>query len=288
MLFLWIACVDYELGAQHDVIGGESLCATEEPEAYAVDSDEGCVADPIVGTFTPEVEWVWRENSVHPGYDDIMATPAIGQLNDDNADGAINNLDIPDIVFTTFEGGQYSSAGALVAISGDGTGLLWSVLEAGGVHPYGTGGVAIGDLDGDGQPEVCVAAVEQAVLCVNNLGEFVWAAGGEVYRTGTPNLADLDGDGSVEVVFGRQILNADGSLAGLGAYGTGGRSMSFAVDMDDDGQLEVVAGNAIYERDGSLVWTDGGSDGIPAVADFDGDGRWRRDTYRQRRHFDLG
>jgi hypothetical protein len=273
MLLLLLACVDYELGARHDVGEGELLCPTDRPAPYAVTPDDACVAEPTVGTFTPEQEWEWRENPIHPGYDDIMATPAIANLTDDNGDGRIDDQDIPDIVFTAFANGSYSSAGALVAISGDGSGTLWSITSAGGVQPYGTGGVAIGDLDGDGQPEVCVAAVEQAVLCVGNNGELKWAAGSETYTYGTPALADLDADGQSEVVFGRQIFSSTGEQVGLGSSGIGGRSMSFAVDMDDDGQLEVVAGNAVYERDGTLVWSDGGADGIPAVADFDGDGR---------------
>ncbi len=273
MLWMLIACVDYELGANHDVGPGDVACPTDRPDAYTVTPDESCLAEPTFGTFTPETEWEWRENPIHPGYDDIMATPAIANLTDDNADGLIDDHDVPDIVFTTFSGGAYTSPGALVAISGDGSGTLWSITSAGGVTPYGTGGVAVGDLDGDGLPEVCAAGVEQAVLCVHHNGEFKWAAGSETYTYGTPNLADLDADGLAEVVFGRQVFAHDGSLVGLGTAGIGGRSMSFAVDMDDDGQLEVVAGNAVYERDGTLVWSDGGSDGIPAVGDFDDDGR---------------
>lgn len=273
MILLLLACVDYELGASGDVGPGDAQCPTTRPDAYAVTPDEACVVPPTIGTFTPEVEWQWSENPIHPGYDDIMATPAIGNLNDDNGDGRIDDDDIPDVVFTAFEGGRYTSPGALVAISGDGSGTLWSVTSVGGVQPYGTGGVAIGDLDGDGRPEVCAAALEQAVLCVDGTGAFVWAAGSEPYTYGTPALADMDGDGRSELVFGRQIFDHAGTLVGLGTSGIGGRSMSFAVDMDDDGLLEVVAGNAVYERDGTLVWSDGGADGIPAVADFDLDGR---------------
>ena len=264
MLLFLLACVDDQFGSTHDVGEGELTCPQDRPEAYAVTPDDTCLAEPTVGTFTPEQEWEWRENPIHPGYDDIMATPAIADLDGDG---------IPDVVFAAFSGGAYTSPGALVAIAGDGSGTLWSVTSAGGVQPYGTGGVGLGDLDGDGQPDVCVAAVEAAVLCVRHNGEFLWAAGSETYTYGTPNLADLDADGQPEVVFGRQVFAHDGTLVGLGQHGIGGRSWSFAVDMDADGQLEVVAGNAVYERDGTTVWADGGHDGVPAVADFDDDGR---------------
>ena len=45
------------------------------------------------------------------------------------------------------------------------------------MRPWGSGGVAIGDLDGDGQPEVCTAGVDYAVMCVDGSdGSLVWAA----------------------------------------------------------------------------------------------------------------
>ena len=81
----------------------------------------------------------------------------------------------------------------------------------------------------------------------------------------------MDGDGLSEVIFGREIFAHDGTLLGHGDMGIA-RAMTFAVDMDDDGQLEVVAGNAIYEMDGTKAWSDSGTDGMTAVADFDLDG----------------
>ncbi len=264
MLLALLACVDYELGRQPDVGAGET-CPDQGGEPYAVTPRDDCVVPPTIGTFTPQVEWQWEDNAVHPGFDDIMATPAIADVSGDG---------IPDVVFATFSGGAYTSAGAVVAISGDGSGTLWSITEAGGAHPHGSAGVALGDLDGDGTTEVCVAGYEVAVLCVNGRdGSHLWSGGSEVYGYGVPAFADLDGNGSSEVIFGRQVFGRGGALVGLGEHGTGGRSWSFAVDMDDDGELEVVAGNAVYERDGSLVWYDGGADGLPAVGDFDGDGR---------------
>ena len=43
-----------------------------------------------------------------------------------------------------------------------------------------------------------------------------------------------------------------------------------AADIDGDGDQEVVVGNALYRVDGSAIWSNGLTDGYPAVADFNG------------------
>jgi hypothetical protein len=278
MLWLALACSDYELKSPADVgVGADTarFCEDIQEPDYAVTPDENCIAAPAVGTFNPVIEWQWTTNVTYPGYDDLMATPAIGNLTDDNGDGLVNQDDVPDIVFTSFAGGAYTSAGTLTAISGDDGSQQWSVTGGGGYSLYASAGVAIGDLEGDGVPEVCTAAVGASVICFEVYTQgavFKWAAGTEPYYVGAPAFADMDGDGRSEVIFGREIFDSDGNLLGKGEHGIA-RAMTFAVDMDDDGQLEVVAGNAIYEMDGSAAWSDGGTDGMTAVADFNLNGQ---------------
>ncbi len=239
---------------------------------YAISLDEGCLREPEVGVFDPQWEWTWDTNPDVPGYSMNMATPAVGDVTGDG---------LPDVVFTSYYDDDYSVAGTLSAIRGDGGATHWSLAavtdpDTGASYlPYGSGGVALGDLEGDGAVDICFASTGAAVVCVEGAdGAFKWAAGSELNAYGHPALADMDGDGLAEVIFGRQIFAADGAVLGVGAGGTGGSQyMSFAVDWDGDGQLEVVAGNTVYERDGSTVWSDGRADGYPAVGDFDGDGR---------------
>ena len=99
--------------------------------------DSTCMVEPTAGSFTPVVEWQWQSNPALGGFDDIMSAPAIGNLNDDNGDGRVNEDDIPDIVFTSFSDGAYGSPGTVTAISGDGSGTLWSVIDAGGSRSDG-------------------------------------------------------------------------------------------------------------------------------------------------------
>ena len=244
------------------------------PDPYTVDARDDCVNEPTVGSFTPIVEWQWNANPVYPGYDQIMSTPAIANLTDDDGDGVITEDDVPDICFTSFAGGAYTSAGTLTCISGNGSGTLWSSTGAGGYGIYSSGGVAMGDIDADGSPDVCVAATNASVLCLEHDGSFKMAGGTEPGYVACPAIADMDGDGLAEVVVGRQVFSHDGTTIVAGAGGTGSPyQMSFPVDMDGDGILEVVAGNTIYKLDGTTLWVSGSPDEIPAVGDFNADGR---------------
>lgn len=270
-LLLSAGCSDYAYAPNKgDPDEGENC--TEGLDAPDVPKDEACTNEPLIGTFTPVIEWQWNTNTVDAGYDDIMATPAVANLDDDNGDHQIDENDVPDVVFTAFAGGAYTSAGALVAVEGDGSGQLWSTLAPGGYTLYSSASPAIGDLDADGRPEICTAGVDVAVVCVNNDGSLKWAAGTEASYVGAPAIADLDGDGYAEVVLGRQVFDHTGVLVGIGSGGRGLAGFSFPADMDGDGALEVVVGNGVFGRDGAEVWSSTVvADGIPAVGDFDGD-----------------
>jgi hypothetical protein len=273
---LLFGCTDYGINNK-DVISdsGREACEDFEPTPVgALTVDTNCLRTPITGSFTPVIEWQWTDNPVHPSYNQIMAAPAIGNLDDDNQDGQVNEDDIPDVVFASFQGSAYSSAGTVTAIRGsDGT-TLWSVLAPGGASTFSSSGIAIGDLEGDGQVEVCVSGTQNAVVCLNGIdGSLKWAAGTETSTYGCPAMADLDGDGISEVIFGRTILDNNGNILAIGTGGKGGpHSQSFAVDWDGDGVLEVIAGNTIYRADGSILWSDNLPDAAPAVGDFNMDG----------------
>jgi hypothetical protein len=272
LLLLTMGCQEYDVTKQVDVgdPGDTDACA-DTGSPYGVATEADCRVEPVVGTFAPVVEWQWTSNPAFTDYDDIMSTPVAANLTDDDDDGDIDADDIPDVVFTSFAGGAYTSGGTLTAISGDGSGTHWSLLDVGGLHVYSSGAPAIGDLDADGVPEVCTAGVEAAVVCVGADGAFRWAAGPEPYPYGAPALADLDGDGRAEVIFGRTVLDASGAVRWSGTAGAG-YWLSYAVDLDGDGALEVVAGNTAYRADGTTLWISPVNDGITAVGDFDADG----------------
>ncbi len=288
MLALSVACNEYNFAGDKDIQGGDSgdppadseqpepqdsdnplLCDVDVPQPIEVALNDVCDIPYQEGSFTPIVEW---NLAGHNAY----GPPAVGQLNDDNGDGVIDYLDTADIVYSTNNGG------GLISVNGKTGGVQWTSYAV----TDGTSGQAIGDVDGDGVPEIAAAnGVSQIVLLDNN-GQPLWQASvdpGGLDWFMYPAIADLDGDGLAEIIAGRTILNHDGSTAGIGSYGVGGcenasyssyveGSVAVPADMDGDGDLEVVVGNAAYHKDGSALWYNGGLDGIPAVADMDLDG----------------
>ena len=69
--------------------------------------------------------------------------------------------------------------------------------------------VIIGDLEGDGDVEICVSGYEAAVVCANGAGSLLWA--GDDSSTWEPLDGRFDGDGQAEVSYGRQIFDAAGN-----------------------------------------------------------------------------
>ena len=114
--------------------------------------DESCEVPAEVGQFEPVVKWRKEVWSTNPESNNIMMTPIVVPLNDDNGDGIIDREDTPDILVLTFYN-DYSN-GIVRAISGDDGRELWSVS---GDHQL-TGALAAGDINNDGLVEVVVPA----------------------------------------------------------------------------------------------------------------------------------
>jgi hypothetical protein len=277
LLLSLVACTDYGINTKDSArdSGAPDACTDfQNSPVTAFAPNDSCLREPVTGSFTPEIEWQWTANPIHPSFNQIMAAPAIANLDDDNGDGIVNEDDIPDVVFTSFENGAYGSAGTVTAIRGNDGTTLWSVYAPGGQGVYSSSGVAIGDLEADGQVEVCVSGTSHGVVCLNGVdGSLKWAGGPELSAYGCPAIADMDGDGLSEVIFGRTILDHQGAVRMLGTGGHGGPHFaSFAVDWDGDGVLDLIAGNTIYRLDGSVIWSDNLPDAAPAIGDFDLDG----------------
>ena len=75
----------------------------------------------------------------------------------------------------------------------------------------------VGDLDGDGYPEIVFGSDDDHVYAVDNRGSLLWRyeTGGNVRAT--PTIADVDGDGSLDVAVGSDdrslyVLDGKGNL----------------------------------------------------------------------------
>ena len=150
---------------------GVDYCGDAPPPGYGGPAEE-CLVEPEVGTFKPVVEWTKSKWVVAPGANQIVMTPVVGPLTDDDKDGAFGSAgDIPAIVVVTFTGAQTAGPGVLRAISGDGeTELFDNADEA----LWGGSGAAIGDLDGDGEPEIVALAVGGVVKAFTRTGALKW------------------------------------------------------------------------------------------------------------------
>ena len=227
-----------------------------------------CQYRPPPGVFKPKVEWEWTGSVIAPAHNQVMMTPMVANLTDDNGDKKIDRNDIPDIVFSTFTGSAYGTNGLLRVISGDGKKEHFTVLDS--AHRTVPGAeLAIADIDNDFKPEIVVCASGGGVMALEHDGTFKWKTTGVPCRA--PAIADLHGDGSPEVITGCNVLvGTSGKVAWKGAYAC--TTYSTVADIDLDGKPEVVGGNIAYNHDGSLLWHDKNTpDGYVAIADLNGD-----------------
>jgi len=290
LLLTLLACSDYDLKRDDDVHGetGDPTTAacpdlTFPPEP--VDADPECALDPQTGQFYPEIQWHMEDFTEQPGSNYIMATPMVAHITDDDGDGTFgSDGDTPDIAVIT-----YGSANTLRVISGDGSTVHWSAWDD---SPQGQSQPAIGDLDGDGDPEIVIATDAGRVVAYHHDGTRAWQTaafdiGGGLFdgddadfdeHCTSPAISDMDADGRPEVIVGRVILDgASGGTLGVGSHGIGRASdgavgtTSFAVDIDLDGEQEVITGDAFYRKDGSLKNLGTEGDGFVAVGNFDSD-----------------
>ena len=154
--------------------------------------------------------------------------------------------------------------------------------------PKCTAPVALGDVDGDGKPNVIVPASDGSLRCLDNDGRELWRAmeTAEPCRTG-PVIADLDGDGAMEIltVLDARSLHCLAGVDGreLWRFPLGSRVFSSIAlgDINRDGKAEVLVGDygeRLYciSHQGKLLWqwnAFGKIKSAPVLADVDGDGR---------------
>ena len=177
-----------------------------------------------------------------------VSSVAVGDLNGDGK---------PDIVTN---GCFASNCGNVAVLLGNGDGTFQAAMT------YGTGGassVAIGDLNGDGKPDLAVinngGGLE--VLLGNGDGTFqeTFSVGGFVAFSVA--VADVNGDGKPDLVTANPCItstngclsgavgvllgNGDGTFQNATIYSSGGvyAHSVVVVDVNGDGKADVVVGN---------------------------------------------
>ena len=163
--------------------------------------------------FAPELKFHWNKGN-------IMMAPVVIQLDDDNCDNVVDERDIPEMVFLTFDGSDYNHNGTLWAISIVGGQVVdkWSYKP--GTDAFHPGrSIAAGNIDGEPGNEIVVCTDNGKVRAVKADGTHLWTS--EAGGCAMPNIGDVDADGLPEVVVMGRILNgADGTTKAR--FGPGG------------------------------------------------------------------
>ncbi|MBH0002160.1 MULTISPECIES: choice-of-anchor A family protein [unclassified Pseudoalteromonas] len=225
------------------------------------------VAEPIA-PFAMEPKWQWNSSDFMPQYNQVMSTPVVVQLNDDNNDGLINERDVADIVVTTFKN-NVNKAGLVRALNGiDGT-ELWD-YKNGGVLSDPRNSIAAADLDDDGIIEIVLNNYASDVIqVVDNLGKVKK----ELSKSGKPlgaiTLSDINNDGMLEIITGNNVLNYEQGLL----YTANWSAASITFDADNNDSQEVLSGGGLYDFDGVQLWQYGqpGSIWFSSIANLDYD-----------------
>jgi hypothetical protein len=207
---------------------------------------DACVAGPTALPVPVADPWHARVKWAIPnvGQAGSFTTPVIGNLTDDNGDGSIDGNDIPEVVYV-------ASDGELTALDGATGTVEWQSPNCGTLI-----GAAIGDIDGDGAPDIVAMSRWNYVVAFEGDGTLKWTSaepGG-----GPFTIADLDGDGNPEVLA--DLLVLDGATGAteflIPPRGLNYRSTAVA-DLDLDGDQEIFLGGALYDSDGTVIWDTG-------------------------------
>lgn len=229
--------------------------------------------------------------------DTIFSSPALADVNGDGATDVVVGGD-------SSPGPPIDHRGGMVrAIAGDGH-QLWEFLTDDIIRSS----PAIGDIDGDGKPEVVFGAGDfwhgsdaTAVFALDAAtGALKWRRETDGVTDSSPALADINGDGTLDVAIGTfdsaalgksggtvfALKGTDGSdLPGFPQASGGGAILGgiTTADVDGDGAQDLFVPTGAYiavfsGKSGAKLFNLAEGKGVafqnsPAIADVDGNGR---------------
>ncbi len=224
-----------------------------------------CIAEVDIGVFTASTQCEWAgppEGDPWPEHRNVLGTPLVANL-------PYRDRYSAEVVFVSYnfnDGGAASGVGSTPAyygvirvLDGDSCAQLETIADA--ENPLiGASAPAIGDLDGDGFPDIVAQRAVSGLVAfrwndVDQRFERLWVSSGSGVSGSTrwdgPALHDLDDDGVPEVISGSEVFDSRTGARlnpGQAVAGAAANVLSVVVNVDDDPALELVAG-AVHEWD---------------------------------------
>jgi hypothetical protein len=263
---------DSDSDADADSDSDDDECKVPEDEFTAPPE---CSESAPPESFEPDVQWTWEGHG-----EDIysIVTPLVANLTDDDDNGEIDLCDVPDVVVVASGSDSYVTLPAHIYVLDGATGAMHFQIETAvdfTVTP------AVGDIDGDGVPEIISCNADGYLLAFEHDGALKWTGDGMWPSAfsdeggqygGAVALADLDEDGDVEIIAGNMISDHTGAHLWTASEPAGPWSATTAANLDGEPGLEVVLGHAAYHHDGTLYYLNPAiQPGYPQVADLDDD-----------------
>ena len=220
----------------------DELCEPSLGVCISRDAVDVCEFRPPVGDFQPTIGCRWtpppadegatQEDTEIAAMSDVVMTPAVANLTDDNGDGVTDVLDTPDVVFVSFDyaaDGCCTRRGVVRVVSGgcnpDGTMTTHATLK--GLEPGdwigNSTGIALANLHpaddvAERTPEIVATFKNGGTVAWRRVAddgsawEVLWQNDALPARQHTrggaqPSIADLDGNGRPEVIIGNVVLD---------------------------------------------------------------------------------
>ncbi len=232
-----------------------------------------CEVVPTFDNVAVQLEWAFTK-------DQIIAMPVVANVTGDETPEVIVNT-------TRVAGGDDTSfsTGEIICLSGKDGSELWRIKHDPVNNKFGAHGrttIAVGDVSGDGKPDIVYAGIEEGankvspIHAVDGDGNFLWSArlpnnslAKIRIEAGSATLANLDADPQAEIAFGAAIIDHDGLVVWnqnnnggmVGAPHKKGQptqyiyfgGMATFADLDKDGKPELVTGREAWK----INWTPG-------------------------------